>query len=125
MKRNYYFPQEVEVWYILPAIRKQMALDLLQEGMSQKAIAAILKLTEAAISQYKKNKRVKDDLFNKKIKDEIKKASKKIMNEPDAALHEIMNICELVKKEKVICKMHLKKSGLKEEDLPCGMCVAQ
>jgi hypothetical protein len=124
MRRSYYFPQEVEVWYILPAIRKQLALELQESGMSQKDVASLLKLTEAAVSHYKKNKRVKNDLFTPMIKNEIKRSAQHILRDPSAALSEILRISDIVRKEKVMCKMHLMKSGLTEKELPCSLCNA-
>ena len=31
-------------------------------------------------------------------------------------------IASLIKKEKIICRMHLQNSGLPEKNLPCAMC---
>ncbi|MFH1405899.1 MAG: hypothetical protein ABIG52_01635 [Nanoarchaeota archaeon] len=52
-------PQEIEVWYILPAIRKELVLALKEKGHTQKEIASFLNVTEPAISQYTKEKRAK------------------------------------------------------------------
>ena len=53
-------PQEIEVWYILPAIRKELVVVLKESGLTQRKIAGMLKVTEAAISQYSKH--IKDNL---------------------------------------------------------------
>ncbi len=50
---------EVVVWKILPAIKARLAKDLKAKGMSQKKIAQVLDLTEAAVSQYLSGKRAK------------------------------------------------------------------
>ena len=50
-------PQEIELWYVIPAIRKQLVIELKRKGLKQKAIAPILGITEAAISQYNRDKR--------------------------------------------------------------------
>ena len=122
MHRSYYFPQEIEVWYILPAIRKQLALELISQGVPQKEVAVWLKLTEAAISLYKKNKRVKENIFTAALLIEIKKSAEIITRDHLKAVDEILRINELIKKEKIICRMHLQKSGLPEKNLPCAMC---
>jgi len=45
-------------WTLLPSIRKELAkIYVLEMGMKQKAAAKKLGLTEAAVSQYMKNKR--------------------------------------------------------------------
>ncbi len=122
MHRSYYFPQEIEVWYILPAIRKQLALELISQGVPQKEVAVWLKLTEAAISLYKKNKRVKENIFTAALLIEIKKSAEIITRDHLKAVDEILRINELIKKEKIICRMHLQNSGLPEKNLPCAMC---
>ena len=53
-------PQEIEVWYIIPALRREFASILKEKGFPQKQIAEKLKLTESAVSQYLKLKRAKD-----------------------------------------------------------------
>lgn len=71
------YPQEVEVYYILPALRRELTLELKRQGMEQKKIAEILGVTGAAISQYVHSKRASEiDLT--KIKKEIIEAAKKI-----------------------------------------------
>ena len=51
-------PQEIEVWYIMPAIRKELCRVLLtKHKLTQKEIAKRLNITGAAVSQYKKDKR--------------------------------------------------------------------
>ena len=44
-------PQEIEVWYLIPAIRAELAKELLKEGINQTKIASILNITNAAVSQ--------------------------------------------------------------------------
>jgi hypothetical protein len=47
-----HMPQEIEVWYIIPAIRKELAKRLVQHHeVAQKDVAELLGVTEAAISQ--------------------------------------------------------------------------
>nr|QNO46753.1 hypothetical protein DEIDBPHB_00002 [Methanosarcinales archaeon ANME-2c ERB4] len=49
-------PCENVVWYVLPAIRSELAKEL-AKVMSQKEISEILGITQAAVSQYVSNKR--------------------------------------------------------------------
>lgn len=49
-------PCEDVVWYVLPAIRSELAKEL-AKVMSQKEISEILEITQAAVSQYVSNKR--------------------------------------------------------------------
>ena len=50
-------PQEIEVWYILPAIRKELVRVFKEKGKSGKEIAFLLGITPASVSQYGKDKR--------------------------------------------------------------------
>ncbi|MFH1328275.1 MAG: hypothetical protein ABIH76_05470, partial [Candidatus Bathyarchaeota archaeon] len=56
-------PQEIEVWYVLPALRREFAKAFLETGMKQKDIAKIMEINEPAISQYLKAKRAKEFQF--------------------------------------------------------------
>ena len=47
-------PQEIEVWYIIPAVRRELAKSMVKIGLKQKQIAVTLGITEAAVSQYLK-----------------------------------------------------------------------
>ena len=50
-------PQEIEVLYILPAIRRELTIEMKKIGLEQKKIAEYLCVTEAAVSQYLNSKR--------------------------------------------------------------------
>lgn len=97
-------PQEIDVWYILPAIRRELAISLKKEGMKQKDIAIRLRVTNAAISQYLSNKRASEIKFSDKIKKEIKLAAKRVICGGNA-IKEIFDIDEIIKKYHTICPM--------------------
>ena len=70
-RRTWMMPQEVEVWYVLPAIRRELAKvmktkvvhrknedgDMVDHKITQKEIARMLGVTEPAITQYLLKKR--------------------------------------------------------------------
>ncbi len=77
-RRTWMMPQEVEVWYVLPAIRRELAKvmktkvvqradvdgEVKEHKITQKEIAKMLGVTEPAITQYrlkKKDKRSRGD----------------------------------------------------------------
>ena len=77
-RRTWMMPQEVEVWYVLPAIRRELAKvmktktvqradedgDKKEHKITQKEIAKMLGVTEPAITQYllrKKGQRSRGD----------------------------------------------------------------
>jgi|SRR3989344_1835857 len=109
MKQNM-LPQELEVWYILPAIRKAFAIEMIRQGIPQKRIAVLLGVTSAAISQYKNDKRAKEIMFNPMVKAEIKKAVERIMKSPDIVFSEVMYINQLLKQSRVFCQIHKEMS---------------
>lgn len=50
-------PCELIVWYVLPTIRYELTKELLRLGLSQKEVSESLGITQAAVSQYVKEKR--------------------------------------------------------------------
>ena len=50
-------PQEIELWYVIPSLRKALVTVLKKKGMKQKDIAPLLGISEPAVSQYMKDKR--------------------------------------------------------------------
>lgn len=114
------YPQEIEVWYVLPAIRRELTKSLVSHGLSQKEIAIKLEVTEAAVSQYIKEKRASSIKFNPVIKEEIQKSAKRIMKNNNV-MKEIEHIIHLMKKTKVLCQIHHRY----DKNLPgiCDICV--
>ncbi len=100
------FPQEVEVWYIIPSIRRELALELVNIGMNQKQAAEALEVTTAAISQYKTEKRGSSKKFNESINHEIHESAVKIKAKKSTVFHEIMRINRMVKDQGLLCKIH-------------------
>lgn len=103
-------PQELDVWYVLPAIRKQFAEEMLKQGLNQRQVAEMLSLTEAAVSHYAKDKRAKEDLFDNKTKTEIKKSVELVIKNPNFIFQEIMRIDHWLKTTGFFCKIHKLKS---------------
>ena len=69
---------------------------MIQEyGLKQKEAAKILRITSAAISQYKCNKRANEEIKDEFIINEIKISVKRIINEGNKVLEK--EICKLRK----------------------------
>jgi len=65
----YNLPQEIEVWYIIPAIRRKLAKILTEEyGLTQEKAANILGVSKAAVCQYLSKKRAMNVKFPSGIK---------------------------------------------------------
>ncbi|MEM4337031.1 MAG: helix-turn-helix domain-containing protein [Candidatus Woesearchaeota archaeon] len=116
---TFVFPQEIEVWYILPALRKELAIAMKKHGLKQNEISKKLGVTAPAVSQYLRNKRANIIFFNKKIKKEIFNSATRIINEQCLFL-EIRRLCEIIRKEKVLCAIHKKYCNIKGR---CYACV--
>ncbi|VVB53918.1 Uncharacterised protein [uncultured archaeon] len=114
-------PQEIEVWYIIPSLRREIAKHLVAErGFPQKKVAGLLGVTESAVSQYLKDKRAKGVDFNPETKKLIYDAADRIGDNKASALEEICRLCEAVKASKWMCSVHRKY----DENLPgnCDVC---
>ncbi len=118
---KFIFPQELEVWYLLPAIRKKLALALVKEGMAQKEVAKIMGISAATISHYKKDKRAKKDIIGDSLDSDINKSVKKIVNDSSVIFSEIMNLTKIVKKKGLLCEIYQKQKNLVSK-LPCCDC---
>ncbi|MFH1307618.1 MAG: hypothetical protein ABIH72_02090 [archaeon] len=102
----YSLPQEIEVWYIIPAIRRDLAKELTQTyHLTFEQTGNLLGVSKAAISQYLKNKRAKMCKFPDSVKKEIVKSAKIINKDNKKAVHEIMRIIEIMKKGKCSCEI--------------------
>ncbi len=111
-------PQEIEVWYLIPAIRKELAISLYNLGLKQKNIAELLGLTPSAISQYLKEKRGKQNL-----KDEFKlmiEESAKELSEGKPLIPIMKQLSNEAWKMGVLCDLHKKY----DDKLPekCKLC---
>ena len=116
-------PQEIEVRYILPAIRRELARIYIQEhSLSQKEAAKILGLTEAAVSQYQHSKRAKEVVFSTDVVNEIRVSAKKIIAEKanrQRLIAEMYRISGLTKVRHILCDIHRAQSKELES---CNVC---
>jgi hypothetical protein len=100
----YLLPQEIEVWYIIPAVRKELARLLTRKHeLSYEKAGAILGVSKAAVSQYLSNKRANKVKLNAETKKEVAKAAKIIAENPKLALTEIQRILKYMKDTKCSC----------------------
>ncbi|MBI2143440.1 helix-turn-helix domain-containing protein [Candidatus Woesearchaeota archaeon] len=118
MKLQIIQPQEVEVFYILPAIRSRMASALKGQGMKQKDIAGLLCVQESTISQYMNSKRAADVKFNSTVDKEIYASVKRIKTKEDL-VRETQKILELARKEKILCNVHKSVADIQHN---CDVC---
>lgn len=114
-------PQEVEVWYVIPAIKREFALTMIKDyGMKQKQVASALGITESAVSQYINSKRAHDINFKDNFKMMIKQSAKEIIDKKSSMIREIQMICHNYRQTRDICELHKKYGLVYEAD--CKAC---
>ncbi len=113
-------PQEIEVWYILPALRREFAKALTKEHkLSQKRVAGLLRVTEAAVSQYISGKRASQVGFDSKVLKEIQKSAKRVVKGDVSLFTELERISKHLTVKLVVCEMcRTSNRGIGE----CNVC---
>lgn len=113
-------PQELEVFYILPALRRDLAVILKEKGMDQKKIAHVLGVSEPSVSHYFNFKRATDITFSHEIQQEIKKTASRLKTNTDS-IKETQKLIKLIQSEREICKVC---HGINKNSVPsaCGIC---
>ncbi len=114
-------PQEIEVRYLIPALRKELTKILMTDfDYSQKEVALVLGLTESAVSQYLAAKRATELKFTSIEKEEIKKTAKKIVLNKKNCNEYLYELTVKLRASQNICKLHKKQ----DKSLPaaCKVC---
>ena len=102
-------PCEVVIWHILPAIRRELVLEMVREGeINQSAAARLLGLTPAAVSQYIGGKRGGEKIEDEDVKRALEEAAKRIVMGGDVA-DEVCSICVMMREKGI--PRHLFEEG--------------
>jgi len=100
-------PQEVELWYVYPSLRKEMASTMVKKhNLKQKEIAEKLKVSTAAVSHYVNEKRSKKKIFDKEFESRIEVSVKKIVDDEKDSTKEIQSLINWIRKNKTLCDIH-------------------
>ncbi|MEK6848785.1 MAG: hypothetical protein AABX65_04095 [Nanoarchaeota archaeon] len=110
------YPQEIEVFYIIPSLKKQLAIELKKTGLKQAQIAKIFHVKEASISQYLSSKRGSLVKFNPCVIQNIKNSVPKI-KDAISLLSEIQKLLVIVRNSGELCRIHKQHS-------PIPMCCS-
>ncbi|PIN73102.1 hypothetical protein COV20_06380 [Candidatus Woesearchaeota archaeon CG10_big_fil_rev_8_21_14_0_10_45_16] len=110
-------PQEIETFYIIPTLRKHLALALIQQGKMQKDVATLLGINSAAISQYRSNKRGKNVEFPELIINNINESAKKITDQ-HTYFKEIQYLLKVIRDTKFLCQIHHQFSSVPSDCHP-------
>ncbi len=114
-------PQEVEVFYILPALRSEFAKAFKVNGMPQTKIADIMGVTASAVSQYLSDKRASGITLNGDVKRLIKDTSQKVNNQPDFIYHTQQLLNHMIK-HKITCDIHKQVADVPHDCDTCFNC---
>lgn len=114
-------PQEIEVWYLIPALRRELARIFIEKyDLSQKKAAEVLGITEPAISQYLSSKRGNEVKFSKKEMAEIEKTAEEVMKKNRNIVRSLYDLCIKFRENKTICDLH--KNQDKNIPKNCNVC---
>ena len=114
-------PQEIEVWYLIPALRKELAGILIRDySLTQKKAAEILGISDAAISQYLSSKRGSEIKFSKEEIEKIKKTAKEMVKDKKDMMKKIYTLSVSLRKSKAICSIHKNQDNSVEKN--CDIC---
>jgi predicted transcriptional regulator len=114
------YPQEIELWQIIPAIRREMAIEMKKRKIEQKKIASFLGITEPAVSQYFSHKRAVEINFDAGVKKEIRASVNRIIENRKKTMAEIYRIVRLSTIREIICSLHRKSKGIAKN---CDICL--
>lgn len=123
-------PCEIVVTKVLPAIRTVLVKELIERHeLSQKEVAEILGVTQAAVSQYLSSTRGDVELEKKlrktKMYNKIQELSDKIASgdiKKSQIINNYCNICDSMRKEGILCEIHSESAPeLLEEG--CEVCL--
>ena len=116
-------PCEIVVWYVIPAIRSELAKELLNLGMRQKDVSELMDITQPAVSQYITDKRGSGIKLDEDVRGMIKKFAKEL-SEGEATKADLISrtcsICKNVKTSDVLKQLNIDKSELGED---CQTCL--
>ena len=116
-------PCEIVVWYVIPAIRSELAKELLNFGMKQKDISKLMDITQPAVSQYITDKRGSGFKLDDNVKEMIHEFARQL-SEGEATKADLIprtcSICRNVRTEDVLEQLNIDKSELGED---CQSCL--
>ena len=117
-------PQEVEVWYLIPALRREVAKILISKyNLSQKKVAETIGVTESAISQYLNSKRGEELKFDKHELSKISHYVDKIVNDRGNMNKYMFNLSQELRGCDSLCELHRKHDSCVSKN--CDLCMTQ
>ena len=116
-------PCEFVVWYVIPAIRSELAKELLNLGMKQKDVSELMDITQPAVSQYITDKRGSGIKLEDDVRQMIKDFAVQLSNgeaTKDDLIPRTCKICKNVETSSVIEQLNINPDDLDEN---CKSCM--
>lgn len=110
-------PQEIETFYVIPTIRKHLAIAMKEQGYKQKDIASLMGINTAAISQYNSTKRGNKITLSKEVLEEIKISAASIKDQ-FTYLQEVQRLIKIIRHTNALCQVHRLFSNLPSQCEP-------
>ena len=115
-------PQELEVWYLIPAIRRELTKFFIKKHeLTQKQVAEILGLTESAVSQYLKGKRAEELKFNASEVKIIEKYADKIIKDKKSVGKHLFSLSIKLRGTSSLCELHKEQDSSVNKN--CKICM--
>ncbi|MBI2576375.1 hypothetical protein HYV84_04105 [Candidatus Woesearchaeota archaeon] len=116
-------PQEIEVFYLLPAMRRELAKVFVHDyKISQKDAAGLLGITESAISQYLTSKRASEIRFSDKELKRVKSSAAAILKDKKNIVKHLYDLSVILRGSDAMCVFH--KAHDKGVAHNCTLCMA-
>ncbi|MBT3395173.1 transcriptional regulator [archaeon] len=110
--------QDVEVRYVIPSLRRELAIHLSKEKLKQKEIAELLEITPAAVSQYLVKKRGIAK-FSKRIIESVRESANRILEGNSTTHKELIKLTKLIRDTAMVCEIHKLYDDVPEK---CEVC---
>lgn len=102
----HYLPQEIEVWYVIPALRSWISRCLIEDfNASYEKIGNILGVSRAAISQYVKGKRAAKIKLPDEMASKIMSTCKTLIKDETKAVEEIEKLLQHIRSKQIAFKV--------------------
>ncbi|MBW3019742.1 hypothetical protein KY334_00440 [Candidatus Woesearchaeota archaeon] len=112
-------PQDMQVRYLFPLLRKETAKQLQKKGLKQKDISSIMGLTEGAVSQYLKDKRGTELKLSEDEITIIEKSIKKLIDKKIDFSEWLFNVSKKIGVPSQLCKIH---RSIEKVPAKCKLC---
>ena len=114
---------EIVVWYLIAAIRFELAKELLNLGMKQKDVSELMDITQPAVSQYITDKRGSGIKLDDQVRGMVQEFAREL-SEGEATKADLIprtcKICKNVKTADVLEQLGIDKSELGDD---CQTCI--